>query len=202
MPKVKVARKSTALDMAPMCDVGFLLLTFLLLTSTFIKKEAVQVATPKSTSEIKISEKNVLQILVDNNGKVFIGLDKQADRATILEKVGEKYGLSFTAKQIKDFSLVPSFGVPTEKLKAYLDLPAELRDMKENALGIPADSLNNQFKDWVKAAREINPDLIIAIKADQKTPYPKIKNVMSTLQDLRENRYHLITSLEEAPKGL
>ena len=41
-----------------------------------------------------------------------------------------------------------------------------------------------------------NADLRIAIKADADTPYSVIKNVMNTLQDLRENRYNLITSLK------
>jgi biopolymer transport protein ExbD len=66
-------------------------------------------------------------------------------------------------------------------------------------LGIPADSTDNQFKQWVKLAREVNPDLRIAIKADEKTPFPVIKKVMKSLQELDENRYNLITKLETAP---
>ena len=85
-------------------------------------------------------------------------------------------------------------------MKAFLNLPPEERDSKDNAIGIPCDSLDNQLKDWVKNARSINNDLRIAIKADGNTPYPVIKKVMNTLQDLRENRYNLITSLEENPE--
>ena len=44
--------------------------------------------------------------------------------------------------------------------------------------------------------RAINGDLRIAIKADATTPYSVIKNVMNSLQDLRENRYNLITTLK------
>ena len=33
MPRVKVARKSTAIDMTAMCDVAFLLLTFFILSA-------------------------------------------------------------------------------------------------------------------------------------------------------------------------
>jgi len=49
---------------------------------------------------------------------------------------------------------------------------------------------------WVKSAREQNRNLRIAIKADQTTPYPEIKTIMTSLQDIRENRYNLITSLK------
>jgi biopolymer transport protein ExbD len=188
--------------MTAMCDVAFLLLNFLLLTSNFVKPEVVLVAAPSSISEIKIPETDILEIIVDINGKVFIGIDNQEKRKELLGKFGDKYGINFSAKEIKEFSLVNSFGVPAEKLKAFLDLPSEDKGMKENALGIPCDSINNQFKNWVQYAREVNPKMVIAIKADRKTPYPKIKRVMSTLRELRENRYHLITNLEEVPSDI
>ena len=47
--------------MTAMSDVTVLLLTFFMLTSTFVKKEPVQVNTPASVSEIKIPETNVLR---------------------------------------------------------------------------------------------------------------------------------------------
>jgi biopolymer transport protein ExbD len=210
MPKVKSKRKSTWVDMTAMCDVAFLLLTFFMLTSNFTAKEPIQVSTPSSVSEIKIPEVNVMKIVVDNEGKVFFGFDGQERRINLLEKMGEAYKINFTNEEKHQFSLVTSFGIPVEKMKAFLALSSEARDLKENALGIPSDSLNNQFKDWVKAARAVSKDedptkdksLIIAIKADQNTPFPKIKNVMNTLQELKENRYNLITSLEEVPENL
>jgi len=202
MPKVKIARKSTFVDMTAMTDVAFLLLNFILLTSNFVKQEAVAVAAPSSVSEIKIPETNILTIIVDPEGKVFFGMDNQELRVELLEKIGERYDLTFDEKEKKEFSLVNSFGVPIEMLKAFIAIPSESKGSLENAIGIPCDSLNNQFSEWVRLAREVNPKLTIAIKADQATPYPKFKNVMNTLQDLRENRYNLITNLEQMPKGI
>ena len=46
--------------MTAMSDVTVLLLTFFMLTSTFVKKEPVQVTTPASVSEIKIPKKGHL----------------------------------------------------------------------------------------------------------------------------------------------
>lgn len=85
-------------------------------------------------------------------------------------------------------------------MKSFLALPAGDRDRPEMAIGIPVDSLNNQFKVWMQTARQINRDLRIAIKSDQETPYKVIKDIMGTLQDIRENKYNLITSLESVPK--
>jgi biopolymer transport protein ExbD len=197
MPKVKVPRKSTIVDMTAMCDVAFLLLTFFMLTSNFVAKEPIVVAVPSSISEIKIPERDILTVLIDKDGKVFFGLDAQKDRKEVLDNVGKAYSISFTEKELVQFSKIGMSGVPIEKMKAFLALKPEARDSKEAAIGIPADSLNNQFKVWIKTARQVNRKLVLAIKSDQKTPYKVIKNVMGTLQDINENRYNLITSLEQ-----
>ena len=196
MAKVKVKRKSTFIDMTAMSDVTVLLLTFFMLTSTFIQKEPVTVTTPGSVSEIKIPESDILQILVDPQGKVFMTLDKQEDRVEVLKKVGEEYGITFTPEEINKFRLANSFGVPISQMKAFLALSEDEQDATLKELGIPTDSTDNQFKVWVKSAREQNRNLRIAIKADQTTPYPEIKTILTSLQDIRENRYNLITSLK------
>jgi biopolymer transport protein ExbD len=196
MPKVKIHRKSTVIDMTAMCDVAFLLLTFFMLTSNFTRKEATAVNTPSSISEIKIPERNIMLILVDAKGKVFFGIDGQDNRISLLEKMGETYHITFDANELKEFSLINSFGVPMNQMKAFLAMKTEEREHPANLLGIPCDSLDNQFKNWVSTARSISADYRIAIKADQATAYPVIKKLMNTMQDLKENRYNLITSLE------
>lgn len=196
MPKVKIKRKSTAVDMTAMCDVAFLLLTFFMLTSNFIQKEPVAVNTPSSISEIKIPDRNIISILVDAKGKVFFGVDGQENRVQLLEKMGAAYNITFTPAELKEFSLVNKFGVPINLMKSYLALKSDERDLPQNTLGIPCDSLDNQFKNWVSLAKTINKDYRIAIKADQVTTYPVIKKLMGSLQDINENRYNLLTSLK------
>ena len=199
MPKAKVKRKSTWVDMTAMCDVAFLLLTFFMLTSNFTKKEPVLVATPTSVSEIKIPETNIMTVLVDKTGKVYFGIDGQDKRRQLIEKMASIYKVNLSPEEMKKYTLLELTGNPMQAMKAFLNLPAESRDLPQNNLGIPADTTNNEFKDWVKSAREVNPELRIAIKADEKTPYPVIKKVMRSLQQLDESRYNLITKLEGAP---
>lgn len=196
MPKVKIPRKSTTVDMTAMCDVAFLLLNFFMLTSNFTVKEAVLVNSPSSISEIKIPETGIMTILIDKDGKVFFGIDG-ASRVELLKTVGEAYDIKFTDKELKTYSLTNSCGVPIEKMQTFLSLSQEARDSKESALGIPADSLDNQLKIWIQSARKTNYKAKIAIKADQNASYAVIKGVMKTLQDLDENKYNLITSLEK-----
>ena len=196
MGRAKIKKKSTFIDMTAMSDVTVLLLTFFMLTSTFVKKEPVQVTTPASVSEIKIPDSNILSILVDPDGKLFMSLDKQSDMREVLENMGKQYGVTFTPEQEQKFAISSTFGVPMKSMKTFLDLPTDQQDAVLKNEGIPCDSIDNQFKAWVRNARAVNSDLRIAIKADQNTPYAVIKNVMNSLQDLRENRYNLITSLK------
>ena len=186
MSRAKIQKKATFIDMTAMSDVTVLLLTFFMLTASFVKKEPVQVVTPASVSEIKIPETNLLSILVNTDGKIFMSLDKQADMAATLEAMGEEYGVTFTPQEVKKFSLFQTFGVPMKNLKSFLALSGDEQDRVLKNQGIPCDSIDNQFKAWVRHARTTNPDLRIAIKADQQTPYVVIKKVMNSLQDLKD----------------
>ena len=196
MGRVKIKKKSTFIDMTAMSDVTVLLLTFFMLTSTFVKPEPVKVNTPGSVSEIKIPETDILQILIAPDGKVFMSMDRQSDLEQVLTAMGDQYGIQFTAEQINKFKTASTFGVPMKSMKGFLDLEEDKQNEVLKTAGIPCDSLDNQFKDWVRNARSVNRDLRIAIKADAATPYSTIKNVMNSLQDLHENRYNLITSLK------
>ena len=131
-----------------------------------------------------------------------MSLDKQEDRVAVLEELSKEYNVNFTPEQVNKFKLINSFGVPIKQMPAFLDLPTDDQDRLLKDYGIPIDTTanpSNEFKAWVKAARAQNPDLRIAIKADQATPYPNIKNIMTSLQDIRENRYNLITTLKSVP---
>lgn len=200
MGKVKISKKDTWIDMTPMSDVMVLLLTFFMLTSTFVKNEPVKVYTPGSVSEIKVPEKNVLNILVDKSGKIFMGMDNRSDAQAVLEGMAGTFGVSLNNNQKAKFMNDAMWGVPMSKLEAYLNLP-EMEMAKElKNFGVPTDSIDgkeSEFQLWVKQAKSINSDIKIAIKADEKTPYSVVKKVMSELQDINENRYYLITSLKK-----
>ncbi|MGI6231724.1 MAG: ExbD/TolR family protein [Prevotella sp.] len=201
MGKVKIKKKDIWIDMTPMSDVMVLLLTFFMLTSTFVKQEPVKVNTPGSVSEIKVPENNVLNILVSNDGKIFMSMDKVTDVQAVLSDVTGQFGISLSNTQVKKFLDDPMWGVPMDKLQAYLNLDKTQMPQELKNYGIPTDSVPgktgdaamSEFQLWVKAAHNQNPDAKIAIKADAKTPYKTIKKIMSELQDMSENRYYLIT---------
>lgn len=203
MPKVKPHRVSPSLDMTPMVDLAFLLVTFFMLTATPTEDTAVVVDTPSSTSDRQLPDKGVLTISIDKNKRVFFSTESQQVKMKALEQVGAKYGQSFSEKQKKQFALLPDFGLPAQQLGAYLNLPAEQRK-QVNQPGIPIDSLNNQLAEWVMASRSANINVLgtapyIAIKGDGAADVPTVKNVIKILQEKNLNRFYLITDLENKP---
>jgi biopolymer transport protein ExbD len=83
MPKVKKKRVGIRIDMTPMVDVAFLLLTFFMLTTQFRPPEEVVVELPSSHSVFKLPESDVMIITVSKEGKIFLGLDSQTLRARL-----------------------------------------------------------------------------------------------------------------------
>ncbi len=202
MSKVKVKKLDTFIDMTAMSDVTVLLLTFFMLTATFIPKEPVQVLTPASVSEVKIPEYDVMTILIDPKGQVFMNLDRPGDKKKVLESIGKQYNITFTQKQINSFVNQTHIGMPISRLQSFLDLSQSEQDEVIKKFGIPTDTIispNNQLAVWITTATEVNENISIAIKSDQGTPYSLVKNVMSTLQDLKKNRYSLVTTFKAMP---
>ncbi|MBL0051611.1 MAG: biopolymer transporter ExbD [Bacteroidetes bacterium] len=195
MPKVKIARKSIHIDMTAMTDVAFLLLTFFMLTTKFKPDEPFIVDMPSSISEIMLPDADIMQIAVEKEGEIFFTMDGQEVRANLLRKMGEQYQIKFTEKQITQFALLESFGLPIAQLPQFLDFKAEQR-VSVKQTGIPCDTVKNELRDWIWFGRLSNPKVRIAIKGDRETHYPVVKRIMDTLQERKVNRFNFITNLE------
>lgn len=200
MPRAKVQRKSTSIDMTAMCDVSFLLLTFFILTATARQPDPLEVSIPSSTYVTKVPDENNA-ILSIGKGKVFFEMAGQNVRANALGRMGEKYGITFTPEEKKRFAVVGSFGVPIQNLKSFIAMSGEERAKPGVQTGIPSDSLDNQLNEWIFQARyavkELNgADMRVSIKGDSKEEYPAIKKVVDILQKQKMNKFLLITSSE------
>ncbi len=196
MGRIKVNRTPPSLDMTPMVDLAFLLVTFFMLTTTFAPDEPVVVDIPKSVSEIILPDKDRIIISVADDGRVFFDMDNKNNRAQMLRMVGDKYGIAFSDEQVSHFSILSGFGVPVATLSQFLDLTPDERKTVQQP-GIPADSVNNELADWVMFARMSNPRVRIAVKGDRDTNYKVVQRVINTLIDKKVLRFNLITSLEQ-----
>jgi biopolymer transport protein ExbD len=204
MPRVKVARKSTAIDMTAMCDVAFLLLTFFILTAKPRTEDPVPIDVPASTAETPLPEENVLLLTV-GQGKVYYSIEGTDIRKQTLEQMGDKYNIKFTAEQKQVFSGVPVLGVPINQLQSFLNLDVDKRKAYKQP-GIPNDTTaTNELADWIRESRKAvaslhNKPLRISVKGDNKEEYPTIKKIIGILQRQKVNKFSLITSVKTAPK--
>lgn len=201
MAKFKAKKRNIAIDMTPMVDLAFLLITFFMLTVKFRAPQAVEVNLPSSIADTPLPGQDILTISVSADGRIFFGVDSKHTRLAILEKIKDQYGYKFSEEEAKIFSLLPEIGVPFEQLKSYLSYREADRKAIDKRASIPVDSANNQLKQWILFARYSNPKIRIAIRADEKAPYPVIARIIETLKEQKVHRFNLITTLEAQPKS-
>lgn len=184
MGRVKIKRKSTLIDMTAMSDVTVLLLTFFMLTSTFLQKEPVVVKTPSSISEQAVPANNLVTVLVDQKENVFISItgsksmSSDTVRMKVLNRAVSKYNklhpnepINLTSEQVASFGKLNMFGCPFKKLPQLLSMPSADQDLAMNPdkpefIGsIQIDGRRtfennpNEFQIWMLAYRDVAAEL-------------------------------------------
>ena len=179
MGKVKIKKKDTRIDMTAMSDVTVLLLTFFMLTSSFLSKEPVQVITPPSVSEEKVPDEKAVSVLVSTDGRIYLSLVGSKDetlkteemRLQVLQTAVARWNelhpsqkVTLNKKQAETFSKLGTFGVPFSRLSEWLNMDLEKRDKALEKSGIPInmnkDYLQspNEFQIWLIAIRDVMYD--------------------------------------------
>jgi biopolymer transport protein ExbD len=209
-----------SLDMTPMVDLAFLLVTFFMLTASFRMAEPVTVDPPSSIGQITLPDNHIM-VTVDKDGKLFFGISNAAAKTAALRRMSEKYKIPFTEEQIKKFGGLPSIGVDLKDLPKYIDTPESQRTAFKPQNGIPLDSLNNQLRDWIsfggaeavkiyndakEKAKSANQEFKAekpryAIKCDSKTKYIFVNDIVEVFTKLKIYQFNLITGLEANPNA-
>ncbi len=205
MPKPKLPRASTTIDMTAMCDVAFLLLTFFMLATKFKPDEPVTVRTPTSVSTDPIPE-GFVQLTMDKSGRVFFAVDNLNAKRDLINKVNEDKGLGLTPAEMEKFVTGSAVGVPFSELKNFLAAShSQQSDLLKKAPGVPIDTAfdykTNEVAYWLTATRYVLPEARFAIKVDGDTPYPLLKKITETFAFLKIFRFNFITDQKGVPEG-
>ncbi len=207
MPKVKIPRKSTAVDMTAMCDVAFLLLSFFILATKQKPPEVLAVAVPSSVSTKVASDKAIL-ITLTKDGRTFLMLGEDAKKKEILENINTTKALELSPAELQKWGKQSYIGTPFNLVKGTLALASEMP--ADKAPGIPTDSTNNEMIDWMRsvtnvfgAAQVEQRDLekILLIKGDQEALYPKFKSIKEAFKKNEIFKFQIVTNGTPAPMG-
>jgi Biopolymer transport protein len=205
MPRIKVPRKSTTVDMTAMCDVAFLLLSFFILTTKFKPPEDLAITTPKSVSTKAVEARNVVQIIMDKDGKAYFTVgDESIDaKQQIIDMVDQMKSLNLTDQEKAAFVRAGSYvGVPFAQLKSYLQLSRE-QVKNFNQPGIPLDTANNELTVWMRAAATAmqGKRMNLFVKGDNNAKYPTFKGVIDAFKKNELFKFSMITDPEGVPAG-
>jgi biopolymer transport protein ExbD len=102
MAKIKPKRHGVLIDMTPLVDVAFLLLTFFMLTTTFKPAEEVSIDLPSSNSIIKLPASNVITLSLAKDGRIFMDVDAQRLRSKLFgAENANRAGVEVTKEMLK-----------------------------------------------------------------------------------------------------
>ncbi|MFB9120240.1 ExbD/TolR family protein [Bergeyella porcorum] len=160
--KVRSKKQSTRVDMTPMVDLGFLLITFFMFTTTFSKPNVMDLGLParpkdgQKAPETEIKLSNSISILLGKDNRVFWHQQDQAglNDATLNETTMDREGLRKVIEQAKNRAADQSkFTViikPTDDAvyKNFVDVLDEMAVTKNEQYGV------TDIKAWEKPIYE------------------------------------------------
>lgn len=174
MPKVKKKRMGFVIDMTPLVDITFLLLTFLMFTAKF-KSEAesdqefmiVRPTASPDTTSLPERDLAIISIALENNG----------------QDTSYYYGMTNTPDRQKVFANAAN-------------LPDSLRDRAT----IKVDTL--LLNSLIRNTRIVNPNTIFALDADKEIEYRYVFDVMNILRKNRAFTFNYVTEKRRGEAAL
>ena len=189
--KVRAKKQSTHIDMTPMVDLAFLLLTFFMMTTTFGKPKTMEINMPvkPDTPENQTLVNNAVTILLTGDDKIFWYFGELKPE---------------TKLELTNYSNDGLRKLFLDKNKFAVDRIKQLRT--ESATNNMADTTLKRLEVEAKGAKQA---LMVLVKADDKAKYKNIVDVLDELNitmvgkyaivDLAQQEFDLINTFKPQP---
>jgi biopolymer transport protein ExbD len=171
--KVKPKKMSTRVDLTPMVDLGFLLITFFMLTTTLSKPQTMEINMPvkeKDADSTKVKESLAMTIILSEKNRVFY-----------------YFGITDPKVEVTNFS---SGGIRKVLLDRNRDAILKINDLKKK---LEAKLIKEE--EYKKKVSEVKADkngLIVLIKADDKSKYKNLVDILDEMQITNIGRYAIV----------
>ena len=181
-PGVKKAKKlSTRVDMTPMVDLGFLLITFFVFTATMTTPTTLDLNMPKDIKDPKdqteAKESGVLTILLGKGDQVYYYEGK-----LVVDATGNNFK-STTFKGIRDIIIAKKKDVISRHVH---DETCKKTQDRAKGKGDP---------DWEKACAD--RDFIVIIKPDNDATYKNTVDILDEMTINQARTYAMVKILKE-----
>jgi biopolymer transport protein ExbD len=179
--KVRAKKSSTHIDMTPMVDLAFLLLTFFIMTTTFSKPKTMEINMPvkpkDSTEQQKVKESQALTILITDKNKI-VWYQGIVDPNKMPE--------THTA----DFSLSSPNSIHKTILDLNRDVFAKVQLTKDSlARGLLKE---DEAKKHIAEYKSDKNGLVVLIKPDEKAKYKNVVDILDEMNVCAVGRFAIV----------
>ncbi len=174
--KKRAKKSSTKIDMTPMVDLAFLLLTFFMLTTTFSKPKTMELNMPADPKDIKDQPKvnNAITFLLTENNKVYWYYGEFKPTETKLEKT------NFSKDGIHKI-LLEDYNKDVATRIIELEKKRDTRQI--------ADSTFKRLAVGIKGEKKA---LMALVKTDDKATYGNVIDMLDELNVCYVGKYALV----------
>lgn len=161
--KVRSKKQSTRVDMTPMVDLGFLLITFFMFTTTFSKPNVMDLGLPAKPKKdapkpppTEIDLSNSISLIIGKDNRIFYhqldqtGLNDQTLMETSYDREGITKVIEQAKQKAKDVTKFTVIIKPTDDAvyKNFVDILDEMAITKSEQYGV------TDIKPWEEAVYE------------------------------------------------
>lgn len=193
--KQRAKRQSTKIDMTPMVDLAFLLLTFFILTTTLAEQKTFDITFPVKTDdpEIKSEVNNAVTLIATKDDKIIYYVGEFKGTQTAMQKTDFK-GIKKELAELNKPALEKMKALEKEfyDKKNYNELLKKYKGSKD-----AVDSVFRAKKDFIwKGEGDKNKQGVFAIiKYDEKAKYRNLVDLIDEMDLLGIQGYAIVEEL-------